>query len=112
MTNLNLLGYRRNGQPIYLCRGGAEDAPDQPAPTDDPTKAELEALRKEKADREAAERAAKDDELEQLRKFKAEQEGGAPKPVKAPTPKAQKTPPPSDTPEPTPPAKKRGLGVW
>lgn len=75
--------------------------PDPTPPADDSSKAELEALRKEKSEREAADRAAKDAELEDLRKFKTEQEERAAKAVKAPTPKAEKTPAPVVDPEPT-----------
>lgn len=50
-------------------------------PEEDPTKAELEQLRKEKAERIAAEQKAKDDELAALREFKSKAEK-APAPVK------------------------------
>lgn len=82
--------------------------PDPTPPVEDHTKAELEALRKEKSEREAADRAAKDAELEELRKFKSEQEERTAKAVKAPTPKAEKTPAPAVDPEPTPVKSKRG----
>lgn len=75
--------------------------PDPTPAADDQSKAELEALRKEKSEREAADRAAKDAELEDLRKFKTEQEERVAKAVKAPTPKAEKTPAPAVDPEPT-----------
>ncbi len=88
-------------------------APVEPAggpttPPEDPTAAELAALRQEKADREKAEREAKDKELEELRAFKADKE-------KAPivTPPVKKADKPADpaTPPVTPPAgktKRRG----
>jgi len=66
-------------------------------PVDDPTAAELAALRKEKADRDTAERKAKDDEaaatkaeLETLRKEKADRDAADAKKVKPPTPKVDK----------------------
>src|SRR3954464_2315179 len=69
--------------------------PNAPAPSDDPDKAELEALRKEKADRDAAAQAERDKELEDLRAFKASEEEKAAKAVKAPVKKADK---PADVP--------------
>lgn len=68
--------YRRKGNQM-------SDGPDE-------TAAELAALRKEKADREAAERKAKDDELADLKKYKEETEAArnkAPKPPKTKTEK-------------------------
>jgi hypothetical protein len=99
-----LLGYRRNGQPIYLARGGAEGDP----PETDPRDAEIAALRKEKEDRDAAAREAEKAELEELRAFRAEQDKKAATAVKPPAKKT--TPPPAADPA-TPPAgtaKKRG----
>jgi hypothetical protein len=61
-------------------------------PPADPTAAELAQLRKEKADREAADKAAADAELAELRAHKAAHPGTTPA-VKAPTPKAQKATP-------------------
>lgn len=78
-----------------------------PVTDDDPTKAELAALRKEKADREAAERATKDSELEELRKYKAEQETKAQRHVTTPTKKVDKVEPVA-TPATTVPKVKRG----
>jgi hypothetical protein len=74
------------------------DPTPEPAPADDPTKAELETLRREKADREKAERDAKDAELEELREFKAKAAKAVPAPVK----KADKVPDPDPTPTPGP----------
>jgi hypothetical protein len=86
----------------------AEGDPVVTPPTDDdPTKAELAALRKEKADREASDRATKDSELEELRKYKAEQESKASRHVTTPTKKVDK-PDPVVTPATTPPKAKRG----
>lgn len=84
-------------------------APTEPAngPTDDPTAAELAALRQEKADREKAERDAKDAELEELRQFKAAKEKEPA--VKAPVKKADKPEVKDDAPVTPPPAKRRGL---
>lgn len=65
-------------------------------PAADQTAAELAALRKEKADREAAERKQRDDELEELRTYRTEQEAAAAKRVKAPTPKVEKETPRTD----------------
>jgi hypothetical protein len=103
MSALTLLGYRKNGQPIYLARGGSEEPP---VVVEDPTAAELAALRKEKADREAAERADEKAELAELREFK-EKASKAPV-VKAPTPKAEKEVKTEDTPPPA--TKKAGRG--
>lgn len=74
---------------------------------EDPTKAELEALRAEKREREDADRAAKDDELEQLRHYKTESEAKAARAVPAPQKKADKVPAPEREPEPAAPVKKR-----
>lgn len=73
-------------------------------PADDPTAAELAALRKEKTDRDAADKKRHDDELAELRQYKTDQETAAAKRVKAPTPKADKVEP-AVTDKPT---KKRG----
>lgn len=62
----------------------------------DDTAAELAALRKEKADRKAAEDKAKEEELAALRKYKEDTEAAksrAPKPTK---PKAEKEDKPED----------------
>lgn len=68
-----------------------------PVPTtEDPTAAELAALRKEKADRDAADRKQRDDELAELRTYRTEQEAAAAKRVKAPAPKADKETPRTD----------------
>ena len=85
-------------------------ADDSEETTTNPDAEELAALRKEKADRAAAEAKAKEDELEALRAFKADQEAKAAKAVKAPVKKADK-PEPDPTPPPVATAavtKKRG----
>lgn len=76
--------------------------------------AELEALRKEKADRAAAEaekekadREAERAELEALRKEKADREAAEAKRVKAPAKKTEKEGTPSGGGDAQPPAKKR-----
>jgi hypothetical protein len=66
----------------------ADDPTTDPAPSPDAD--ELAQLRREKAEREAADRKAKDDELAELRDFKAKQD--AKRTVTAPTPRAEKTP--------------------
>ena len=65
-------------------------------PADDPTKAELEQLRKEKADRDKADRDARDAELTELRTFKKAREDEDAKRVLPPKTKAEKAadPPP------------------
>jgi hypothetical protein len=69
-------------------------ADDDPAggapPAEDPTAAELAALRKEKADREAADAAEREAELVNLRKYKADQEAARARRPAAPTPRAEK----------------------
>lgn len=84
--------------------------PNPPPVVDDPSKAELDALRKEKADREAADKAAADQELADLKAYKAAQEAKRP-PVKAPTPRVEKEPvtPPATT-VPAMRVRKRGKG--
>jgi hypothetical protein len=72
---------------------------DPVTPPADPNADELAALRKEKADREAADAKARDDELADLRTYKQTQEAKR-TPVKTPVPKADKT----ETPPATPPA--------
>lgn len=86
MDKLTLIGYRASGQPIYLARGGSQ--PDTPPANPDAD--ELAALRKDKADRAAAEAKERDKELEELRAFKAGEEERARKKVTAPTLKADK----------------------
>lgn len=82
--------------------------PENPPPVN-PDADELAALRKEKADREAAAQADKDREIEELRKFKAEQE----KPVvKAPEKKAEKVVAPETPPTPTPAPAAKKRRVW
>jgi len=74
-----------------------------PTPTpDDPTAAELAALRKEKADRDAADRDAKakadgerDAELAALRKEKADRDAADAKKVTPPKKKIEKVQPPA-----------------
>jgi hypothetical protein len=64
---------------------------------EDPTAAELAALRKEKAEREAADRKAKDDELAALKKYRDDNEAAknkAPKPVKTKAEKEAESEPP------------------
>lgn len=87
-----------------------DDATDKPAP--DPRDAELEALRKEKAEREQAARDAQAAELEELRQFKTAQEKeAADRAAKAVKPPAKRNEPPAvATPE-SPAAKKR-RGLW
>lgn len=83
--------------------------PENPPPVN-PDADELAALRKEKADREAAAQADKDREIEELRKFKAEQEK---KPVvKAPEKKAEKVVAPETPPTPTPAPAAKKRRVW
>lgn len=84
------------------------DVPPTTPPAADPNADELAALRKEKADRAAAEAKTREDELAELRAFKANAEK-APV-VKAPEKKADKAPDPAATPPATPPAttKKKG----
>lgn len=64
--------------------------PVETPPVGNPDADELAALRKEKADREAAAQAEKEKEIEELRAFKADQEAKAAKAVKAPEKKAEK----------------------
>lgn len=89
--------------------------PPENTPPANPDADELAALRKEKAEREAAAQADKDAEIEALRKFKADQEAAAAKPVvKAPEKKAEKvvTPETVVTPPVTATAKKRKALWW
>jgi hypothetical protein len=66
--------------------------------TEDPSKAELESLRREKREREQAERDAKDKELEELRAFKADKD--KPPTVPAPAKKVDKEPKTDEAPKP------------
>jgi hypothetical protein len=72
---------------------------------EDPTAAELAQLRKEKADRDAADKKAHDEEVAALRKYKEENEKTkttAPKPVKTKTEKeAEKKTEEETKPDPT-----------
>lgn len=72
--------------------------PPETPPAPDESAAELAALRKEKAEREAAENKAKDDELASLREFKSKAEK-APAPVKTKEEKKAETPPVPPAPE-------------
>lgn len=74
--------------------------PDAPAPPgDDPDKAELEQLRKERADRDKTEREAAAAELEELRAYRKQREDEDARRVPAPKPKAEKTPPADPAPK-------------
>lgn len=75
-----------------------------------PDAEELAALRKERADRLAAEQEAKERELAELRAFKAEQEEKAAKAPKAPVKKAEKVAEPEVKTTVEPPKKKVGRG--
>lgn len=105
MDERTLIGYRRNGRPIFLARGGAQPE-GEPPPAANPDADELAALRKEKADREAAAKAAADQELADLRKYKEEKEAAAARAPKPATPRADKpaTPAAPATPPPAAPA--------
>lgn len=103
-----LIGWRRNGQPIYQCRGGSDDGGSQAGGNDDggsqaggtgtgggggqEDAAELAELRREKAEREKAARDAEQAELRELRGYKQAQESRNATKVKAPTPKVDKPP--------------------
>jgi ATPase subunit of ABC transporter with duplicated ATPase domains len=81
-------------------------------PPANPDADELAALRKEKADREAAAQAEKEKEIEELRAFKADQEAKAAKAVKAPEKKAEKAAAPAVTETVVPLAKPKRKRVW
>lgn len=85
--------------------------PENTPPPANPEADELAALRKEKADREAAAQAEKDREIEELRAFKAEQEKKPPV-VKAPEKRAEKTVVPEVAPTVTPPTVKKRRSLW
>lgn len=88
-------------------------APTEPenGPTSNPDAEELAALRKEKADREAAAQAEREKELEELRAYKAEQESK--KTVKAPVKKTEKTETVTETaPTTQAPAKPKRRRLW
>lgn len=87
--------------------------PPENTPPANPDADELAALRKEKADREAAAQAEREAEVTELRAYKAEQEKKTPV-VKAPEKKAEKvvTPETPATTTVTPPATKKRKGLW
>jgi hypothetical protein len=87
-------------------------APVEPAdgPTSNPDADELAALRKEKADRAAADQAAKEKEIEELRAYKAEQEKKAT--IKAPEKKAEKTVTTTATTTPVTATEKKRRRMW
>lgn len=76
--------------------------PPETTPPANPDADELAALRKEKADRDAAAAADREAEVTELRAYKADQERKAATAVKAPEKKAEKVTPP-ETPAVTPP---------
>lgn len=88
----------------------ADIPPTNPSPDAD----ELAALRKEKAERDAAAQAEREKEVADLRAYKAEQERKAATAVKAPEKKADKAPVVDTPPASTLPAAetKKRKGLW